>query len=688
VTPRPFGAWGQARLHFSECRRIQMDDETFTPAHYFVRFIMSHPEKDSRTAPRGSLLERLEPRTLFSVVTWTGHGDGVHWSDAANWNLAHAPLTGDDVVLKGTTVADLSAGVVIRNLTFTGDAALSAPDAQPLAASGNISVTGGDVSVTSPLTLAALNTAVTVAQGWHLTLVAPTTSQGAKLTFAGKGGTTFVDAPDPHTLDAEADITAGSVLFQGHFSGKLKLMGGEAGFLVTSNTLAALEVTGGQLTLTTQQTVLGNLLLGAGSTSNFTTPGAALIAKAGVTLGATLLSDNETLIQKDSAGHVTGTFAGLPEGKGYVRDGFGHRITYVGGDGNDVTATIQDIAGPAAGLQLYDAASGPVDVYRSGGTTTTFTVAFADNAGVSAAGIIRNNALVKVTGPHGFSRFAAFVSLTQVNFSRFVATYLLAAPGGLWDPADAGAYTVTVVGGALKDTLDNVAASQTAGTFYMSPTPLFDERYYLGAHQDVQHAIDAGAYQSGWQHFLLRGQVENFRPSATYSESVYLALNPDVAQAVRAGRFRSGFDHLMRFGIAEKRPITPLFDEAYYLANNHDVAVAVQSGAFTSAFQHFLNFGQFENRSPSAYFDTAYYLAHTPAVSGGVTEGSYRSLFEGFLLGEARRGTPASALFDETSYLSRYPDVAAAVAANKFNSGLEHYLLYGRKEGRTGVGTT
>jgi autotransporter-associated beta strand protein len=49
--------------------------------------------------------------------------------------------------------------------------------------------------------------------------------------------------------------------------------------------------------------------------------------------------DSFKLIDKTSAGAVTGTFVGLTEGATFVVDGLRFQITYVGGDGNDVVVT-------------------------------------------------------------------------------------------------------------------------------------------------------------------------------------------------------------------------------------------------------------------------------------------------------------------------------------------------------------
>jgi hypothetical protein len=44
-----------------------------------------------------------------------------------------------------------------------------------------------------------------------------------------------------------------------------------------------------------------------------------------------------TLIANDGTDAVVGTFAGLPEGKIFTANGQLWQISYVGGDGNDVT---------------------------------------------------------------------------------------------------------------------------------------------------------------------------------------------------------------------------------------------------------------------------------------------------------------------------------------------------------------
>ena len=58
--------------------------------------------------------------------------------------------------------------------------------------------------------------------------------------------------------------------------------------------------------------------------------------------------------QTSHAGAITGTFAGLPEGAKFTSNGRTYRITYQGGDGNDVVVTDSVAFSPAIPLLLLD----------------------------------------------------------------------------------------------------------------------------------------------------------------------------------------------------------------------------------------------------------------------------------------------------------------------------------------------
>jgi hypothetical protein len=68
-----------------------------------------------------------------------------------------------------------------------------------------------------------------------------------------------------------------------------------------------------------------------------------MTSAAGATLG-----DSVTILEKTTPGPIVGTFANLPEGAVITDGTTTARISYVGGDGNDVTLTFTTATVPAA----------------------------------------------------------------------------------------------------------------------------------------------------------------------------------------------------------------------------------------------------------------------------------------------------------------------------------------------------
>jgi hypothetical protein len=99
-----------------------------------------------------------------------------------------------------------------------------------------------------------------------------------------------------------------------------------------------------------------------------------------------------------------------------------------------------------------------------GGDSLTLPIIFADVGGLEPASLGTGN--IRVTGPNGFSQLAALVSVGEPAASgERTAIYRIAAPGGSWDPADNGAYTVTLLAGQVRDTAGNVTAAAEIGGF-------------------------------------------------------------------------------------------------------------------------------------------------------------------------------------------------------------------------------
>ena len=95
------------------------------------------------------LIEALEDRVTPATINWTGNGANNFWTNPSNWNLARAPLAGDDLVFgalaaadKRTTADNLSGLPIFNSITISASGyIINGSVATPkLALSGSINV--------------------------------------------------------------------------------------------------------------------------------------------------------------------------------------------------------------------------------------------------------------------------------------------------------------------------------------------------------------------------------------------------------------------------------------------------------------------------------------------------------------------------------------------------------------------
>ena len=117
----------------------------------------------------------------------------------------------------------------------------------------------------------------------------------------------------------------------------------------------------------------------------------------------------------------------------------------------------------------------PTNVTTAGGTLYSFTVRYTDDGEINVESI--DNDDVRVAGPGGFDVAATFVSV-DVNRtgSQAIATYSIVPPGGSWDFADNGTYSVVMQAHQVFDGLGNPVKAGPIGSFTVnvppsSPTP-------------------------------------------------------------------------------------------------------------------------------------------------------------------------------------------------------------------------
>jgi uncharacterized delta-60 repeat protein len=150
-----------------------------------------------------------------------------------------------------------------------------------------------------------------------------------------------------------------------------------------------------------------------------------------------------------------------------------YTIDYLGGQvrdtaGNPAAATsaqftvniaLPDTTPPTAAITAPS-------INSPGGTTEVVTVTYADNVAVDASTVNVGN--ITVVGPGGPLTVSA-VQVSGGSGPTVTATYTVAAPGGSWQAADNGVYTVTVVAGSVQDTSGNGVVTAT-GTFSVTAT--------------------------------------------------------------------------------------------------------------------------------------------------------------------------------------------------------------------------
>jgi hypothetical protein len=295
--------------------------------------------------------------TLTIVATgksWTG-ANSTLWSDPGNWSPAGVPLSGESLLFpSGATRTDvtndipgLSVGPLTLKMNFT-------IHGQPLTLTGDIVASPGSVVFDADVKLASL-----------IQLTGSVTFNGGVdvngLTLTNFGTMTGAINGSGTVIANEISTTGGT--FSGTLRGNVTIFGSmpdatvEGGSLTGIGTIGAVSTTGilspGMPdalrigTLRTRSISIGgpfyaDLVTGAASDQ--------LVVTGTVTLGHELFAPmlNEpphgveviTIIDNDGTDAIVGIFTGLPEGTQIPQPGAVMTISYHGGDGNDVTATL------------------------------------------------------------------------------------------------------------------------------------------------------------------------------------------------------------------------------------------------------------------------------------------------------------------------------------------------------------
>ena len=92
------------------------------------------------------------------------------------------------------------------------------------------------------------------------------------------------------------------------------------------------------------------------------------------------------------------------------------------------------------------------------------------------------------------------------------------------------------------------------------------------------------------QHYLLNVKAQRLSPSPYFDEAYYLSSDTGIEAAVNCGAYVSGYEHFTRHGINEWRRPFAAFDPHYYFETNMvSTQSGIRSGSPQTPFTHFLN---------------------------------------------------------------------------------------------------
>ncbi len=125
-----------------------------------------------------------------------------------------------------------------------------------------------------------------------------------------------------------------------------------------------------------------------------------------------------------------------------------------------LVAPLVDPVAPTAAFNAASVAFSPA--------SATFTVTYSDNVAVKVASFDGSD--IRITGPNSFSALASYVSASAAtDGTPRTVTYRIAGPGGTWNVADAGVYSVVLNAGQVSDAAGNFVAAGALGSFTYAP---------------------------------------------------------------------------------------------------------------------------------------------------------------------------------------------------------------------------
>jgi hypothetical protein len=321
------------------------------------------------------------PNALSAVKIWDGGGADANWLTAANWDADTAPVPNDDLVFPSiaaqfATNNNFPSLANFNSISIDGSYTISG--SQFRVGAGGLTVTSGTPAINAFMNLSAAATFAASA-GTTTTIAAVFVNSPLRIDGAGSFGIGLLSGPSGvNKVGSGASLIVGSALFSGSIfigdgilvidatmSSNAVTVEAPNGGLGGTGRVGQVNVMSGSIsagTLTSPTGILSTGNLNLTVNSNYvckiggTSPGAngydQLFVTGTVTLSNARLGpipwnafrpaigDAFTIIRNDGTDAINGTFLNAPEGavfSGPLNTAF--RITYHGGDGNDVVIT-------------------------------------------------------------------------------------------------------------------------------------------------------------------------------------------------------------------------------------------------------------------------------------------------------------------------------------------------------------
>jgi hypothetical protein len=510
------------------------------------------PRRGGAPAIGGPWLETLEDRMLLSSVVWSGAADG-NWFTPGNWRGNSYPVSGD-VVFDGTA----SSKTVNIDYAAGGDT-VSISDGYTIGGATlytNALTSVGNSTIIGPSNV---GSSVDVVSG-ELTLAGQFDS--GSLTKTGTG--TLKLAPSPSVIDKTgiAYLTAGTLQVDGTLSGDAlvksgatlsgngsvsvifsdsgaTLMPGDAG---AAGTLSANSINAGNGT--TVHITLDGTTAGIG-TGHYSQISGNFVNLTGATLSLSLGNDYTpaagdvlTIVNQNANIPFPGNLNGLTQGAVIHLGSAAFRISYTGGDGNDVTLTAlstttatltSNLASSVFGQSITLTAA--ISSGNGQGNSPTGLVSFYDNANfLGASSIVGGGASFSTTAllVGGHSITASYTG--DNNFAGSTASAITKNVGAAATSASLASTSASEFGQHMTFDVTVAAVAPGSGTptgnvmFYDATTPLGSGTLVNGIATLTTSTLTVGSHSI----------TANYQGDSNFHGATSVATNATILNSIAA----------------------------------------------------------------------------------------------------------------------------------------------------------